>query len=99
MELNKKNIVILCLGAGILIFFMGIGLNVLLGPTTESYKLPQQISSVVKLSGMGLIVISMIIGGFFVENMDKDTKSLLLIFGIILLLLNILLMSIPGAAY
>jgi len=96
MEMNKKNLMILCLGAGILIFYLGIGLNFLLGPATDDYQLPSQVSAVVKLSGMGLIVISMIVGGFFVEKMDKDTKNLLLIFGIILLLLNIIMMSSSG---
>jgi hypothetical protein len=42
---------------------------------------------------MGIVCISMIVGGFFVEKMEKDTKTLLLLFGVILLLLNIFLFS------
>lgn len=94
--MNKKNLSIFCLGLGILIFFFGIGIYFLLGPSTEDYRLPQQISSIIKLAGMGLIVISMIVAGFFVEKIEQDTKIMLLIFGIILLIVNIMLMSIPG---
>jgi len=96
MDINKKNLSIIGLGLGILIFFFGIGIYFLLGPSTESYQIPRQISSVFKLTGMGILVISMIIAGFFAEGIEKDTKIILLIFGIILLLINILIMSIPG---
>ena len=95
-KMDRGKLSILCLGLGILIFFFGIGIYFLLGPSTEEYRLPQQISSLIKLTGMGLTVISLIVAGFFVEKIEKDTKSLLLIFGIILLLINIILMSIPG---
>lgn len=94
--MNKHNLTVFGLGAGIIIFFFGIGIFFLLGPATESNMLPQQISSVIKLSGMGLIVMSMIVGGFFVEKFEKDTKNLLLLFGVILLLLNIIIMSSSG---
>lgn len=96
MKLDKKKLVIFGIGFGILVFYFGIGLGLLLGNTTDTYILPKQVSSLFKLSGMGIIVISMIVGGFFVEKMDKDIKALLLIFGVILLLINILIMSIPG---
>ena len=96
MEMNKKNLSIIGLGLGILIFFFGIGIYFLLGPSTETYQLPRQISSVFKLSGMGILVISMIIAGFFVEKLEKDIKVLLLVFGVILLLINIIIMSIPS---
>jgi len=96
MRLNKRELVIFGIGFGILVFFFGIGLGFLLGPTTETHLLPKQVSSIFKYSGMGITVISMIVGGFFVEKMEKDIKALLLIFGIILLLINILIMSIPG---
>lgn len=94
MLINKKNMVILGLGLGILIFFFGIGVNFLMGPSSEENTLPRQVSAVIKLTGMGMIVISMVIGGFFIKNLDKDIKSLLLIFGIILLIINIFIMSL-----
>ena len=93
MELNKKNLMLLSLASGVMLFFFGIGIYILLGPSGEDYLLPRQVSSFFKFGGMGLICISMIIGGFFVENIEKDIKTLLLIFGIVLLLVNIFVLS------
>ena len=77
----------------LMLFFVGMATYIAMGPSTVAYRLPQQVSSLIKLTGMGLICISMIVGGFFVEKLDKDTKSLLLIFGLVLLLLNIFILS------
>ena len=93
MKVNKKNMMILSLVAGIMLFFIGMGTYILLGPSTDTYLLPSQVASIIKLTGMGLVCISMIVGGFFVEKLDKDVKSLLLIFGVILLLINIFVLS------
>jgi len=93
MKMNKKNLMILGIAGGIMLFFLGLATYIAMGPSTADYQLPQQISSLIKLTGMGIICISMIVGGFFVEKLDKDTKSLLLIFGLILLLLNIFILS------
>ena len=93
MKMGKKKLMILGLAGGILLFFIGLATYIALGPSTTDYQLPQQISAVIKYTGMGIICISMIVGGFFVEKLEKDTKSLLLIFGIVLLLLNIFVLS------
>jgi hypothetical protein len=93
MKMNKKNLMILGLAGGIMLFFLGMATYIAMGPSTETYLLPRQISSVIKLTGMGIVCISMIVGGFFVEKLDKDTKTLLLIFGVILLLMNIFIFS------
>jgi hypothetical protein len=84
---------ILGLGGGIMLFFIGIAAYIILGPSTDIYILPKQVSSVIKLTGMGIVCIAMIIGGFFIEKIERDTKLLLLLFGVILLLLNIFLFS------
>jgi hypothetical protein len=93
MKMNKKNLMILGLAGGIMLFFLGMATYIAMGPSTDTYLLPRQISSVIKLTGMGIVCISMIVSGFFVEKLDKDTKTLLLIFGVILLLLNIFIFS------
>ena len=93
MEMNKKNLIILGLAGGIMLFFIGIAAYIVLGPSANDYLLPRQVSAVIKLTGMGIICISMIVGGFFVKGFEKDTKSLLLIFGLVLLLLNIFILS------
>jgi hypothetical protein len=84
---------IIGLTGGIMLFFIGMAAYIILGPSTDTYILPRQISSVLKLTGMGIVCISMIVGGFFVEKIEKDTKILLMLFGVILLLLNIFLFS------
>lgn len=93
MKWNKNIPMIVGLGGGIMLFFIGMAVNIILGPSTETYLLPKQVSSVIKLSGMGLVCISMIVGGFFIEKIERDTKILLLLFGVIILLLNIFLFS------
>jgi hypothetical protein len=93
MVWNKKFLMIIGLGGGIMLFFIGMAAYIILGPSTETYLFPKQVSSVIKLTGMGIVCISMIVGGFFMEKMEKDTKLLLLLFGVILLLLNIFLLS------
>lgn len=86
-------LMVLGLGVGILLFFIGLASYFALGPSTTEYLLPRQISSVIKLTGMGILCISMIVGGFFIDKFDKDIKSLLVIFGFLLLLLNIFVVS------
>ncbi|HWR28037.1 MAG TPA: hypothetical protein VN377_06345 [Candidatus Thermoplasmatota archaeon] len=93
MVWNKKFLMIIGLGGGIMLFFIGMAAYIILGPSTDTYLFPKQVSSVIKLTGMGIVCISMVVGGFFVEKMEKDTKLLLLLFGVILLLLNIFLFS------
>jgi hypothetical protein len=84
---------ILGLAGGTMLFFLGMVAYLVLGPSTTTYVLPQQISSVIKLSGMGIVCISLIVGGVLVEKLERDTKILLLLFGVILLLMNIFLFS------
>jgi hypothetical protein len=93
MQWNKRTIMIVGLAGGIMLFFIGMAAYIILGPSTDTYLLPKQISSLIKLTGMGIVCISMIVGGFFIEKIEKDTKLLLLLFGVILLLLNIFLFS------
>jgi hypothetical protein len=93
MQLDKMKLMVLGLGLGILLFFLGLASYFALGPSTTDYLLPRQISSLIKLTGMGILCISMIVGGFFIDKIDKDTKSLLVVFGFLLLLLNIFVVS------
>lgn len=93
MRWDKMQLTILGLVIGIMLFFIGLASYIALGPSTDNYQLPRQVSAVFKLSGMGLISISMIVGGFFIEGFDKDTKILLVLFGLIFLLLNIFVLS------
>lgn len=93
MRIDKMKLMVLGLSGGIILFFIGLASYFALGPSTNDYLLPRQVSSVIKLTGMGILCISMIVGGFFIEKLEKDTKSLLIMFGFILLLLNIFIVS------
>ena len=70
--MNKHDLMIIGSGFGIILFFFWIGIYFLLGLSTQDNLLPQRISSRIKLSCMGILVISMIIGGFFNDKIDKD---------------------------
>jgi hypothetical protein len=93
MVFNKKNMMILGIFFGVMLFFIGLASFIVLGPSSSTNETPRQVSAVLKLTGMGFICISMIVGGFFIEDIDKDAKILLLIFGLLLLLLNIFILS------
>jgi len=92
-NMEKERFMVLVLSIGVMLFFIGIASYIVLGPSTEEYLIPQQVSSILKLTGMSLICISLIVGGFFIEGMDKDIRTLLLIFGVIFLLLSIFVLS------
>lgn len=93
MKFEKRKLIIYFLSIGIMLFFIGIATNIVIGPTTDTNRLPQQISSVIKLTGMGFVCISLLIGGIFVNDFPIETRALLIIFGFAILALNIFIMS------
>lgn len=81
-----KNLVMLGLIAGISLFFIGAMIsNVFPSSTTDllSYK----ISGSVKLIGIGAVVSSMVLGGVYVEDLDKNYRLILLLLGLVLLVI------------
>ena len=92
--MNKKDLMILGIEIGIMLFFIGIALNIVLGPTTQTYRAPQQVSSFVKLAGMGIATLSIFIGGIFIEKMEIVTRVLLVVFGVVILCVNIAIISL-----
>jgi hypothetical protein len=93
MILDKRKLIIVFLSIGIMFFFIGIATNIIMGPTTDTNRLPQQVSSVIKLTGMGFVCISLLIGGIFVNEFPLETRALMIIFGFAILALNIFIMS------
>jgi len=91
--LTKKKLMIYGIIIGVMLFFLGVALNIALGPTTNDHKAPQQISSFIKLGGMGIATLSILIGGIFIERMELVTRILLAIFGLVLLTINIVIIS------
>ena len=94
MKMNKKDLMILGIEIGIMLFFIGVALNIALGPTTLTYRTPQQISSFVKLAGMGIATLSILIGGIFIEKMEIVTRVLMVVFGVVILCVNIAIISL-----
>ncbi len=81
-----KNLVMLGLIARISLFFIGAMIsNVFPSSTTDllSYK----ISGSVKLIGIGAVVSSMVVGGVYVEDLDKNYRLILLLLGLVLLVI------------
>ena len=94
MDLSKKNLMIYGIIIGVMLFFIGISINITMGPTTEEYKLPAQLSSIVKLSGIGIATLAIFIGGIFIEEIEMINRVLLAVFGLVLLILNIAIISL-----
>jgi len=94
MEFNKRKFVIWFLALGIMLFFIGMATNIALGPTTDTNKLPQQVSSVIKLTGMGFACIALLIGGIFVTEFPLEHRGLMILFGFLMLVINIIMMSV-----
>ena len=94
MEMNKKNLMILGIVIGVMLFFLGIALNIVLGPATVEDRTSAQVSSFVKLAGAGIFTLAIFIGGIFIESMWIVTRILLVVFGLTLLLVNIGIISL-----
>ena len=86
MKMNMKSLIMLGLIIGIAFFFIGaIISNVFVSSETDllSYK----ISSSIKLLGIGAVICSMVIGGIYLQEIDKNLKLLLLLLGLVLLVI------------
>ncbi len=71
---------------GIVCFFIGAIISTVFASSSSnlfSYK----ISSSIKLLGIGAVISSMIIGGVYIENIDKNIRLLLLLLGLVLLMI------------
>jgi len=92
--MSKKDLMILGIEIGVMLFFIGVAVNIALGPTTLTYRTPQQISSFIKLIGMGFATLSILIGGIFIDKFEIVTRVLLVVFGVVILCVNIGIISL-----
>ena len=84
--MKNKDLIMLGIIIGIGLFFIGaIISNVFLSSETD--LLPYKISAIIKLTGLGILSATMIIGGIIVEEIDKNLKILLLVLGLLLLVI------------
>jgi len=86
MKTTMKNVIMLGLIVGIACFFIGAIISNVF-PSSITNLLSYKISSFIKLLGIGAVVSSMIIGGVYIETMDKNIKLLLLLLGLVLLII------------
>ena len=92
--MERKDLMILGIELGVLLFFIGIASNFALGETTITYRTPQQVSSFLKLLGMGIATLSILLGGIFINRLEMVTRVLLVVFGVVLLCVNIGIISL-----
>jgi hypothetical protein len=86
MKMIMKKIIMLGLIIGIAFFFIGaIVSNVF--PSSSTNLLSYKISSSIKLFGIGTVICSMVVGGIYIEDIDKNLKLLLLLLGLVLLVI------------
>lgn len=84
MKMNMKSLITLGLIVGIAFFFIGAMISNVF-PSSGTDLLSYKISSSIKLLGIGTVICSMVIGGIYVEEIDKNLKLLLLLLGLVLL--------------
>lgn len=93
-KMEKKNLIALGVFGGIMIFFIGLASFIALGPATTEEPIAYKISTTIKLAGMGLLCMSLIGGGVTVDELDKDVRNLMMIFGTVILLISIAMLSV-----
>jgi len=81
-----KSVVMLGLIIGILFFFIGAIISNIF-PSSSTDFISYKISSSIKLFGVGVVICSMIVGGIYIESIDKNLKLLLLLLGLVLLVI------------
>jgi hypothetical protein len=86
MKTTIKSVIMLGLIVGIAFFFIGAIISNVF-PSSSTDLLSYKISSSIKLLGIGAVICSMVIGGIYIEDIDKNLKLLLLLLGLVLLVI------------
>ncbi len=86
MKMTMKSLIMLGLIVGIACFFVGAILSNVF-PSSSTDLLSYKISSSIKLLGIGAVICSMVIGGIYVQEIDKNLRLLLLLLGLVLLVI------------
>jgi len=82
---DKEKIMTLMI-LGMVLFFVG-AIVYKVFPSSETDLFSYKASATLKLIGLGFLVISMLVGGIILKDIDRNMKLLLLILGLILLLI------------
>ncbi|MCX6672150.1 MAG: hypothetical protein NTX92_09550 [Euryarchaeota archaeon] len=86
MKMTIKSVIMLGLIVGIAFFFIGAIISNIF-PSSSTDFLSYKISSSIKLLGIGVVIGSMVVGGIYIEDIDKNLKLLLLLLGLVLLVI------------
>jgi len=86
MKMTIKSLIMLGLIVGIAFFFIGAIISNVF-PSSSTDLLSYKISSSIKLLGIGVLIGSMVVGGIYIEDIDKNLKLLLLLLGLVLLVI------------
>jgi len=86
MKMTIKSLIMLGLIVGIAFFFIGAIISNVF-PSSSTDLLSYKISSSIKLLGIGVVICSMVVGGIYIEDIDKNLKLLLLLLGLVLLVI------------
>jgi hypothetical protein len=86
MKMTIKSVIMLGLIVGIAFFFIGAIISNVF-PSSSTDFLSYKISSSIKLLGIGVVIGSMVVGGIYIEDIDKNLKLLLLLLGLVLLVI------------
>jgi hypothetical protein len=84
--MKKKDMIILGIIVGIAFFFIGAIISNVF-PSSQTDLLPYKVSAVIKLLGLGVLTTTMLVGGIIVEDIEKNLRLLLLLFGLIFLVI------------
>lgn len=86
LGMKNKDMIMFGLIIGIALLFIGaIVSNVF--PSSAEDLVGYKVSAFLKMVGLGFFVGTLIVGGIIVEDIDKNIKMLLLIFGLLILII------------
>lgn len=84
--MKNKDLIMFGVIIGIALIFIGAIVNNVFPSSSEDF-IAYRIQAFIKMIGFGFLTSSMVVGGIIVEEVDKNQRILLLIFGLILLLI------------
>jgi len=84
--MKNKDLIMFGVIIGIGLIFLGAIINNVF-PSSSSDMIGYKVQAFIKMIGFGFLTSSMVVGGIIIEEVDKNQRTLLLIFGLIILLI------------
>jgi MFS family permease len=84
--MKNKDLIMFGIIIGIALIFIGAIVNKVFPSSSEDF-IAYRVQAFIKMIGFGFLTSSMVVGGIIIEEVDKNQRILLLIFGLILLLI------------